>query len=51
MSMNFFLDAANHAQSAANAANANMSANLIVVQMIKEMRDWEAGRFNDVIDY
>ncbi len=42
--------AAGRAGKAANAASANLDASILAIQMIKEMRDWEAGRFNDVID-
>ena len=45
----FAADASTQARSARNAANANLDASIIAIQMIKEMRDWETTRFNDVI--
>ena len=36
--------------SAAKKADTNLDASILAIQMIKEMRDWEAVRFNDVID-
>lgn len=51
----FSLDAANHAESAnkkanlaANAAGANLDASILMLQMMKEMRDFQHRRFNDV---
>lgn len=36
---------------AAGRAQTATNASILACQMIKEMSDWEAGRFNDVIDY
>ena len=45
----FAADASTQARNARNAANANLDASIIAIQMVKEMRDWETTRFNDVI--
>ena len=60
MGMNFDIfsaDASTQARNANNAANANLDVNLIIAQMvtmnkqaIDEMRNWEAGRFNNLVD-
>ena len=46
----FAADASTQARNARNAANANLDASIIAIQMIKEMRDFEARRFNDLVD-
>ena len=42
-------DAANHAQSANNKADTNLNASIALLQMVSEMRDWQTGRFNDLV--
>ena len=46
----FAADASTQARSARNAANANLDASIIAIQMIKEMRDFNYRRFNDMVD-
>ena len=45
----FSFRAAGEAREAAKAADSNLNASLTLLQMVSEMRDWETGRFNEVI--
>jgi|GEM_PF-2379073 len=46
---NAALAAAMASQQSSQASKNIMDSNLMIVQMISEMRDWETTRFNDVI--
>lgn len=46
----FDIDAANHAEAAARRADSNLTGTIALIKMVSEMREWEKGRFNAIID-